>query len=348
MLETNTFVSIVITTFNENEYLDSLLEDISRQSLDNLELEIILLEAGSYPKQRAIKHLGELASYLKFINIPNLSRTKSLNKLFDTAQGELIIRLDGRSHIKPYYIQQIVELSSRTGAENVGGIMAPIGNTPNQKLIADVMKHPFSFGGAKFRNFSYSGLVDSIYLGAFRRSKCNFGYSWFDEVHPGISEDSDLNYRIRKSGGRVYMDSSIVVEYFPRENLKRFFKLCFNFGVGRGLFIWKHRDVAATRQLIPILAAFLAFGLGMAGFWVPICHQLLLFLVLIYIILLILSALSLRKTFLFTLKGLVGFVGCHFYYTLGLLVSLHHYLRDIKKYREEYQAEPVLKEDFPE
>jgi succinoglycan biosynthesis protein ExoA len=343
MLETNTFVSIVITTFNENEYLDSLLEDISRQSLDNLELEIILLEAGSYPKQRAIQHLGELASYLKFINIPNLSRTKSLNKLFDTAQGELIIRLDGRSHIKPYYIQQIVELSSRTGAENVGGVMAPIGKTPNQKLIADIMKHPFSFGGAKFRNFSYSGLVDTIYLGAFRKHNCKFGYHWFDEVHPLISEDSDLNYRIRKSGGRVYVDSNIIVEYFPRENLKKFFKLCFNFGVGRGLFIWKHRDVAATRRLIPILAIFLAFGLGVAGFWVPICHQFLLFLVLIYIILLTLSALSLRKTFLFTLKGLVGFLGCHFYYTLGLLVSLHHYLRDIKKYRNECRAEPVLK-----
>jgi glycosyltransferase involved in cell wall biosynthesis len=348
MLETNTFVSIVITTFNENEYLDSLLKDISRQKLNNLELEIILLEAGSYPKQRATQHLGELASHLKFINIPNLSRTKSLNKLFNTAQGELIIRLDGRSHIKPNYIQQIVELSSRTGAENVGGVMAPIGKTPSQKLIADVMKHPFSFGGAKFRSLSYSGLVDSVYLGAFRRHHCKFGYSWFDEVHPGISEDSDLNYRIRKSGGRVYMDSSIVVEYFPRENLKRFFKLCFNFGVGRGLFIWKHRDVAATRQLVPVLAFFLAFGLSVVGFWVPICHQLLLFLVLIYIILLTLSALSLRKTFLFTLKGLVGFLGCHFYYTLGLLVSLHHYLRDIKKYREEYQAEPVLKEDFPE
>jgi glycosyltransferase involved in cell wall biosynthesis len=203
MLETNTFVSIVITTFNENEYLDSLLKDISRQKLNNLELEIILLEAGSYPKQRATQHLGELASHLKFINIPNLSRTKSLNKLFNTAQGELIIRLDGRSHIKPNYIQQIVELSSRTGAENVGGVMAPIGKTPSQKLIADVMKHPFSFGGAKFRSLSYSGLVDSVYLGAFRRHHCKFGYSWFDEVHPGISEDSDLNYRIRKSGGRV-------------------------------------------------------------------------------------------------------------------------------------------------
>ncbi len=348
MPETSILVSIVITTFNEDEYLDSLLKDISRQRLNNLELEIILLEAGSYPKQRAIQHLGELANYLKFINIPNLSRTKSLNKLFNTARGELIIRLDGRSHIQPDYIQRIIELSSTTAAENVGGVITPIGKTPDQQLIADIMKHPFSFGGGNSRSSSYIGLVDSVYLGAFRRNKCTFGYHWFDEVHPGISEDSDLSYRIRKSGGRVYMDSNIVVEYFPRENLKKFFKLCFNFGVGRGLFIFKHKNVAAIRQLIPILVVFLALTLVVIGFWLPVCHLILLFLVFTYITLLILSAFSLRKTPLFMFKALVGFLGCHFYYTLGLLASPRHYLRDIKKYRQEYQAESVFQEEFPE
>jgi len=78
-----TTVSIVITTFNEGENLDYLLRDISKQEVDGLKVEIILLEAGSYSEERAVYYLGDLGKYLKFIHAPNLSRTKSLNKLFE-------------------------------------------------------------------------------------------------------------------------------------------------------------------------------------------------------------------------------------------------------------------------
>lgn len=57
-----TTVSIVITTFNEGENLDYLLRDISKQEVDRLKVEIILLEAGSYSEERAIHHLGVWAS----------------------------------------------------------------------------------------------------------------------------------------------------------------------------------------------------------------------------------------------------------------------------------------------
>lgn len=325
-----TTVSIVITTFNEGENLDSLLRDISKQEVDGLKVEIILLEAGSYSEERAIYHLGDLGKYLKFIHAPNLSRTKSLNKLFELSEGELIIRLDARSHIASDYINRIVELSSSTGSENVGGVMSPIGRTPDQQLIADIMRHPFSFGGAKFRNHSYSGLVDSVYLGAFRKSICKFGSNWFDEVHPGISEDSDLNYRIRRNGGKVYMDSSIIVQYFPRENLSKFFKLCFNFGVGRGLFLCKYRTLTATRQIFPIAVVFLMLFLGGFGFYHVVFHYILIGLFLIYGLLVGFFSLSLKKDLPFTIKAMIGFSGCHFFYSFGILLSPYYYIQNLR------------------
>lgn len=328
-----TTVSIVITTFNEGKNLDALLNDISKQEVDGLKVEIILLEAGSYSEERAIHHLGDLGKYLKFIHAPNLSRTKSLNKLFELSGGELIIRLDARSHIQPDYVKRIVQLSDDSGAENVGGVMSPISRNPDQQLIADIMRHPFSFGGAKFRNHSYSGLVDSVYLGAFRKHIMhNLVSYWFDETHPGISEDSDLNYRIRRNGGQVYMDSSIVVEYFPRENLNKFFRLCFNFGVGRGIFLLKHRTITAVRQIFPVAVIFLTVLLGSLGFYHVIFHHILAGLVVIYTVLLLFCSISLGRDVIFTIKVMFGFLGCHFFYSLGILFSPYYYGRDIVRY----------------
>ena len=52
---------------------------------------------------------------------------------------------------------------------------------------------------------------------------------WFDERLPKISEDSDLNFRIRQMGGEIILDSNIIAWHYPRESLKTFFRLCFNY-----------------------------------------------------------------------------------------------------------------------
>ena len=54
---------------------------------------------------------------------------------------------------------------------------------------------------------------------------------WFDEKFPKISEDSDLNFRLRQFGKKVFVDASIKVEHFARETLVDFLKLSFNYGM---------------------------------------------------------------------------------------------------------------------
>ena len=49
------------------------------------------------------------------------------------------------------------------------GEKIPVGETEEQQLIAQVMSHPLSFGGGKFRNPNYVGHADSVYLGCFRK-----------------------------------------------------------------------------------------------------------------------------------------------------------------------------------
>ena len=321
-------VSVAITTYSEGEYLDRLLKDLAAQKC-GLNFEIILVETGNYDIDRAHACLGDSFDKLTFIHKPRLSRTESLNLIFHQAKGNLIVRLDARSHIGAYYLEKIFQLSTKTGCENVGGVMLPVGLNDEQKLIAEIMKHPFSFGGGAFRKAVYRGYADSVYLGAYRKDQFMDDYEWFDSRHPKISEDSDLNYRIRMNGGKIFIDSSIVVQHYPRETLARFYKLCFNYGVGRGLFIIKHKIFSAYRQLAPPISLITAVSLLGFGLFYPPAIFLLVGLFAFYLIITSIVSISISKNIRQFIMAYMGFVGCHVCWTAGLLISPYIYRQDL-------------------
>lgn len=320
-----TLLSVVITSFNEGAYLDKIFGDISRQDFDCNSFEILFLEAGSDSQMRALKALGNLSKILKYWHVPGLSRTASLNFLIKESSGNLIVRLDARTHINPDYLSKIHTLALREKVANVGGVQIPIGDSRSQKLIALIMSHSLGLGGGKFRDKSYKGDVDSLYLGAFSRRYMP-EQPWFDEGLPKISEDSDLNFRIRKAGGRVILDSSVIAWHYPRESLKTFFRLCFNYGVGRGLFLIKHRQFSAPRQLVLPVTFLIALSLLGLGVIYPFLYSVLFIGIFSYIALIILASFrardgSFRDTFFLT----SGFVGCHFFWTIGLFYAFISY-----------------------
>ena len=322
--------SVAITTYNEGDYLDRLLKDLSAQK-SGLNYEIIVVEAGNYDIERAFNFLAGATDKLIFIRRPEISRTEALNLIFQLAKGPLIVRLDARSHISEDYLDDIFNLAMKTGAENVGGVMDPIALDEKQALIARIMKSPLSFGGGKSRRAEYRGYADSVYLGAFRKDKCVYGDEWFDSRHPKISEDSDLNYRIRKNGGKIFIDSSVVVQHYPRETLEKFYKLCYNYGIGRGLFILKHRIFSAYRQLAPPISLIIGVTLLIFAPFYPPAFFIVIGLLVVYLtIISIVSILISRNIQQFKIAFL-GFIGCHFCWTAGLLVSPAVYWQDLNR-----------------
>lgn len=318
-------LSVIITSFNEEIYLDRIFKDLANQDFDKSNLEILFLEAGNDSKERAIKGLEHSSGLLKYWHIPGLSRTAALNFLVKESTGDLIVRLDARTHIDRHYLRKIYMLSLREGIANVGGVQVPIGETEKQKKIALIMSHPLGFGGGKFRNRSFRGKVDSLYLGAFNR-KLMPKQPWFDERLPKISEDSDLNFRIRKMGGEIILDSSIIAWHYPRESLKTFFRLCFNYGVGRALFLIKHRQFSAPRQLVLPVAFLIGLSLLGLGIIYPFLYLIFLFGIFSYLaVILFISFRSRVGGFRDTFFIALGFVGCHFFWTIGLFYGLLTY-----------------------
>ena len=324
-------VSVVITTYKENQNIRRLLNEISNLKESNVSYEIILLDASDFQKEEATRLLKNKSKFLTFISIPGLSRTKSLNKIFNLANGELIVRLDARSSISDDYIDKIYNLYKSIDAKVVGGCMKVTSSSNSQELVGNLMSHPLCFGGSKSRDIKYTGYVDSIYLGAFSKSFLKSNELSFDSIHSDISEDSDLNYRINKCGGKIYQDSSITVNHYPRENLKDFFNLCFNYGVGRGIFVIKHRNFMSMRQLAPPVLFIIGVLLLILGFMQSILHTILLYLLLIYITIIFIFSYNLGNIKSFA-NYMIGFVGAHFFWTFGFLISPKRYLTNLKNY----------------
>lgn len=329
-MNANIIISVIITSYNDWNYLKRILEDLKRQSIEKSKYEILVLEAGLLYLSEINKYLNTKPSNIKFWFMEGLNRTKSLNFLVEKSKANLVVRLDARSSISTSYLSDIYQLSKKYKASNVGGSLLPIGKEKTQKIIANIMKHPLSFGGANFRDPKFSGDVKTLYLGAFNK-KLMPQKPWFDENNPKISEDSDLNFRIIKNGGRIFLDSSIKVKYFAREKLKLFFLLCFNYGLGRGLFVQKNKTFLAFRQLVPPICFIVSIYLLIAGFFHPLAHLFLFYFFIAYILIISMVSFKLSAIDSSFFKYFIGFSGCHFFWIMGFFISFGKFKKGLNE-----------------
>lgn len=86
-----------------------------------------------------------------------------------------------------------------------------------------------------------------------------------------------------------------------------------NYGVGRGLFIIKHRVFSAYRQVVPPLAFATLVLLLIAGFYFTPLHFALALMIVAYSITIIFAAYRMSDAISQTLPAALGFAGCHFF-----------------------------------
>jgi len=258
------FVSVVVVVRNEEANVLRCLSQIVEQDYPSDRLEIIVADGMSTDRTREIvKSFATNGIPIRIVPNPGLGRAQGLNVAIQSARGDAIARVDARTVIGPEYLSQCIRALLETGAENVGGVQKPIANTPTQEAIGLALSHPFGVGNAQFRLGRKSGYVDTVYLGCIRREVFD-KVGLFDEHASVISEDFDLNQRIRKAGGMVYLDTDIVTGYYPRETFRDFWKIYFRYGGAHAGSILKHGKLTTWRHIVPAVCVLL--GSLLTGF----------------------------------------------------------------------------------
>jgi len=186
-----------------------------------------------------------------------------LNAALAATQQEIVVRVDAHSELCDGYVRLAVETLQRTGADNVGGIMAAVGVTKFESAVAASMTSPLGVGSAPFHTGGAQGPADTVYLGVFKRSALERigGYdSSFTRA-----QDWEMNYRIRATGGTVWFNPNLSVTYRPRPNVFKLARQYFEYGSWRHEVMRRHPDTRRTKSALRYFAPPLAVALIVIG-----------------------------------------------------------------------------------
>lgn len=242
-------VSVVLPILNEEPYLEHAVKSILNQDFKG-ELEIILAVGPS--KDQTLDVARKLATHdsrIKVIENPTGRTAAGLNLAIKSSSFPIIVRVDGHANLPEHYISIAVQLLRETGAVNVGGVMAAEGESLFERCVARAMRSPFGVGASKFHTGGNAGEVDTVYLGVFRRESL-IAVGGFDE-HFTRAQDWELNYRLRKNGGKIYFDPRLTVTYRPRRSFLSLARQYFEYGTWRRVVTRTHKGTANYRYLAP-------------------------------------------------------------------------------------------------
>jgi len=258
-----TRVSVVMPVVNEERHLAASVQSLLDQDFDG-EMEIVLAVGPS--RDRTMDVAQQLAATHPNVHVvPNpTGRTPAaLNAAIAASRGEVIVRVDGHALVPPEYIRIGVQTLERTGADNVGGIMAAEGTTPFERAVAAAMTSWFGVGGASFHIGGVEEPAPTVYLGCFRRSAL-VRVGGFDETMER-AQDWELNWRIRQSGGVVWFTPKMQVVYRPRHSVRALARQYHDYGRWRRELSRRHRGTLSLRYLAaPLLVLALVLGLTAA------------------------------------------------------------------------------------
>lgn len=216
---TRAFISVIMPVYNEERYIDECLKSLLEQDYPKDRMEWLFVDGMSQDRTVSIisdyqKNYPELITVL-----PNKNKTVpyAMNIGIQHAKGKYIIRLDAHAEYDSDYISKCVKCLEETGADNVGGIAITKGKGFMGQCIAKMLSSKFGVGNSQFRTNGESGYVDTVPFGAFRREVFE---KWGDyDVRLTRNQDNEMNYRIRKNGGKIYLSNDIQFTYYCRDTI---------------------------------------------------------------------------------------------------------------------------------
>ncbi|NBU32904.1 MAG: glycosyltransferase family 2 protein [Actinobacteria bacterium] len=260
-------LAVIMPVLNEENHILSAVNAILTQEYAGRLKLVLALGPSTDRTNEVVAEIQKLDPRILVVPNPSGRTPDALNAAIAATDESIIARVDAHSELSEGYLANAVETLLRTGADNVGGIMAAEGKTLFERAVATAMTSKLGVGAAAFHVGGNEGPADTVYLGVFLRSALERvgGYD------PSFTraQDWEMNYRIRKSGGKVWFTPTLKVTYRPRSTVRALAKQYFQYGQWRRKVMREHPDTVKTfsafRYFAPPLAVTLiSLGLVIA------------------------------------------------------------------------------------
>ena len=216
----NELISVVMPLYNEEKYISSCIESLLQQNYPLVNMEWLFVDGMSTDKTKKIllKYEQDYPRLIKVFDNPYKTVPYAMNIGIKNSKGKYIIRLDAHAEYSQDYIRKCVYYLDTTQADNVGGIAETKSKGFVGEAIALMLSSKFGVGNSQFRTNGHSGYVDTVPFGAFRREVFD-RWGGYDE-RLTRNQDNEMNYRIRKNGGKIYLSDEIKFSYYCRDSIK--------------------------------------------------------------------------------------------------------------------------------
>jgi len=259
-------VSIVVPVLNEERHLaDAVAQLVAQRYAGPLEV-VLALGPSTDRTDEIAESLAAADDRVRLVRNPTGRTPAGLNAAIAAATYDVVVRVDGHALVPDDYVAVAVETLRRTGADNVGGMMAAEGETPFEDAVACAMTSKLGVGAASFHVGGDEGPAPTVYLGVFRREALE-RVGGYDETMVR-AQDWEMNYRIRETGGLVWFTPRMRVTYRPRPSVKALARQYVDYGRWRREVVRRHPDTVSVRYLAaPVAVVAIAAGTvaGLAG-----------------------------------------------------------------------------------
>lgn len=250
-------LSVICPIYNEEKYIAQFLDSILQQDYPKDDLEILLIDGMSKDKTRGI--VADYTSKYPFIRIidnPEKIVPCAMNRGIAAAKGDFIMRLDAHASYQPDYFSVLVKGLKRLRADNVGTVCKTdvLNKTPKTMAIREVLGNKFGVGNSTFRTgIDKEQEVETVPFGCWPKEVFE-KYGKYDE-RLVRNQDIELNKRIIRGGGKIYILPDTYCTYLARETWHALAKN--NYGNGKWniltVYYTKLFSSLSIRHFIPLL-----------------------------------------------------------------------------------------------
>lgn len=267
-------LTVICPIYNEEKYIAQFLDSLLQQDYPKNDLEILLVDGMSKDQTRDI-----VANYIvknpfiRLIDNPDKIVPCAMNRGIKAAKGDVIMRLDAHASYQPDYFSALVNGLKRLNAENVGTVCKTdvLNKTPKTLAIREVLGNKFGVGNSTFRTgIDHEQEVETVPFGCWPREVFE-KYGMYDE-RLVRNQDIELNKRIIRGGGKIYILPDTYCTYLARETWSGLAKNNYGNGKWNILTVYYTQTFSSLslRHFIPLLFVLsLIIPLLLAILWWP-------------------------------------------------------------------------------
>lgn len=267
-------LSIICPIYNEEKYIDQFLDSLLLQDYPNEDLEILLVDGMSNDCTRIIveEYIAQYP-FIYLIDNPEKIVPYAMNRGIEAARGDIIMRLDAHTLYQPNYISVLVNGLRRLKADNVGTVCKTdvLNKTPKTLAIREVLGNKFGVGNSTFRTgIDHEQEVETVPFGCWPKEVFK-KYGKYD-VRLVRNQDIELNKRIIRGGGKIYILPDTYCTYLARETWGALSKNNYGNGLWNILTVYYTKTFSSLslRHFVPLLFVLsLLVPLLLVFYWWP-------------------------------------------------------------------------------